>query len=206
MTEAMGDEPAAELAANFCERLESEAPDYGAEPIKRIGDAVMLRCDRAEDAIRFGLHITHEVGDRHYFPTVRVGMHTGAAIERGGDWYGSTVNLAARVSGEASGSEVLLTEATREAAGSVPGAELRERGRRALRNIAEPVLLYAARPEGDVSENRLPIDPVCRMAVNPERAAGTVIHEGARYHFCSLACLGRFAAAPARFAGGTPQS
>lgn len=196
MTEAMGDERAADLAADFCERLESEAPDFGAEPIKRIGDAVMLRCERAEDGIRFGLHIAHEVGESHYFPTVRVGMHTGNAIERGGDWFGSTVNLAARVSGEASGTEVLLTEATREAAGEVSGAEIRERGRRVLRNVGQPVLLYAAVPRGDRSETGLPIDPVCRMAVEPERAAGSLLYEGAHYHFCSLDCARIFAEDP----------
>jgi adenylate cyclase len=203
MTEAMGDEPAADLAADFSERLEAEAPDFGAEPIKRIGDAVMLRCERAEDGIRFGLHIAHEVGDSHYFPTVRVGMHTGGAIERGGDWFGSTVNTAARVSGEASGTEVLLTEVTREAAGDVSGVEISERGRRALRNVAEPVLLYAAAPEGDRSETGLPIDPVCRMAVDPERAAGTLAHEGAHYFFCSLDCAAKFAASPDRYTGQT---
>jgi len=34
---------------------------------------------------------------------VRVGMHTGPAVERGGDWFGATVNLAARVSAAAAG-------------------------------------------------------------------------------------------------------
>lgn len=197
MTEAMGDEQAADLAGEFCDRLESTAPEFGAEPIKRIGDAVMLRFEQAEDAIRFGLHVAHEVGDSHYFPTVRVGMHTGEAIERSGDWFGSTVNLAARVSGEASGSEVLLTEATREAAGTVTGAQLMERGRRAMRNVTEPVVLYAAIPEGHKSEAGLPIDPVCRMAVDPGRAAGTLTYEGASYYFCSLDCARIFAGDPA---------
>jgi adenylate cyclase len=199
LTEAMGDEGAADLAADFCDRVEAAAPEFGAEAIKRIGDAVMLRADGAEPAIRLGLHIAHEVGERHYFPTVRVGMHTGEAVERDGDWFGSAVNLAARVSGEASGSEVLLTEATRDAAGSVEGVELLEHGRRTLRNVAEPVSLYLAVREGERSGQGLPIDPVCRMAVDPEHSAGTLTHEGTTYHFCSLACVGQFAASPTRF-------
>lgn len=83
-----------------------------------------------------------------------------------------TVNLAARVSAQAAGGEVLLTEATRHAAGTLLGIEIRERGRRELRNIAEPVTLYAAVRTGAPISVALPIDPVCRMAVDPDHAVG----------------------------------
>ena len=42
-------------------------------------------------------------------PAVRVGLHHGTAVERDGDYFGAAVNLAARVSAEANGGEVLLT-------------------------------------------------------------------------------------------------
>ncbi|MFL5867513.1 MAG: YHS domain-containing protein [Thermoleophilaceae bacterium] len=168
----------------------------GAEEVKSIGDALMIRADEAAQAVRLGLRIVNEVGGRHYFPTVRAGMDTGDAVERAGDWFGATVNTAARVSGEAAGGEVLLTQATSEAAGTVAGVELRERGRRPLRNVAEPVLLYAAVQAAGGSEDGLPLDPVCRMAVDPDHSAGSLNHEGVQYHFCSLACAGKFAAAP----------
>jgi len=128
-------------------------------------------------------------------------MHTGPAVERDGDWFGAPVNIAARVSGLAAGGEVLLTEATRAAAGAVEEVEFDERGRRPLKNVDEPVTLHAALAEGARSASGLPIDPACRMAVEPARAAGTVVHEGVEYQFCSLECAGRFAAAPERYAG-----
>jgi Cu+-exporting ATPase len=46
-------------------------------------------------------------------------------------------------------------------------------------------------------------DPVCGMTILPADAAGTVEHDGHRYHFCSDACLQRFRANPAEFVGGT---
>src|SRR5438128_411498 len=112
----MGDEQAADLAGEFCATVRDLAPRYAAEAIKTIGDALMLRGDDAAQAIRLGLHVVNDIGGRHYWPTVRVGMHSGPAAERGGDWFGTTVNVAARVSGVAGGGEVLLTEATRDAA------------------------------------------------------------------------------------------
>lgn len=201
LTEAMGDEDAADLAGRFSDAVRELLPDHRAEAVKAIGDALMIRAEEASDAIRLGLRIVHEVGGQHFFPTVRIGMHTGPAVERDGDWFGATVNVAARVSGMAGGGEVLVTEATREAAGDVTGFDFRERGRQALRNVEEPVLLYAAVRRGESgSASALPVDPVCGMAVDPDHAAGMITHKGTEYHFCSLTCLGRFAAAPEKFA------
>lgn len=199
LTSAMGDESAADVAADFSERVRELASDHGSECIKAIGDAVMVRSTEAVGAIRLAICLANDVGGRHFFPTVRVGMHTGPAIERDGDWFGGTVNLAARVSGEARGGEVLLTDTTRDAAGTVEGIELREHGRRVLKNIHDPVVLYAAAPEGKTKADGLPMDPVCRMAVDPTHCAGILRHKGTEYHFCSLACASAFGADPARF-------
>jgi adenylate cyclase len=122
LTEAMGDEEAADLAGEFCDAVHELAPRYSAEAIKTIGDALMLRGDDAGQAILLGLHVVNEIGGRHYWPTVRVGMHTGPAAERGGAWFGTTVNVATRVSGVAGRGEVLLTEATSGGGPSMHGA------------------------------------------------------------------------------------
>lgn len=200
LTEAHGDERAADLAGEFAEAIRSALPEHGGEEVKCIGDAVMVRCADAGAAVRLGVRIVGRLGARHGFPSVRVGMNTGPAVERRGDWFGAAVNVAARVSGAAAGGEVLLTEATRLAAGPLDSIQLLARGRRALKNVSEPVRLYAAVRQGARSEAGLPIDPVCRMAVDPGHAAGALHHGGRRYVFCSLACAGAFAADPERYA------
>jgi adenylate cyclase len=199
LTEAMGDQDAADLAAEFSAAVAGFLAEYRAERIKEIGDALMIRGEDAADAIRLGLRIVHDVGGQHFFPTVRVGMHTGPAVEREGDWFGATVNIAARVSGVAGGGEVLLSGDTREAAGELDDVELHERGRQALRNVEEPLSLYSAVREATGPGDALPVDPVCRMAVDPERAAARVTHEGTEYHFCSIECTARFTASPSKF-------
>ncbi|MEK6278502.1 MAG: adenylate/guanylate cyclase domain-containing protein [Actinomycetota bacterium] len=200
LTEVHGDEQAADLAGEFSAAVRELLPDHSAEEVKSIGDALMVRCEVAEHAVRLGLRIVYDVGERHGFPIIRVGMHTGPAVERDGDWFGAAVNLAARVSGVASGDEVLCTEATREAAGRMDDVELIEHGRQELRNIAEPVMIYRALCEIARTAEGLPIDPVCRMAVDPDHAAGTLVHRGVQYRFCSLECVRAFAESPERYA------
>jgi class 3 adenylate cyclase len=103
LTEAHGDEQAVDLVDGFCVAVRQLLAAHHAHEVKTIGDALMLRTGDTAAAIRLGLCIVHDVGARHGFPLVRVGMHTGPAVERGGDWFGATVNLAARVSAAAAG-------------------------------------------------------------------------------------------------------
>jgi class 3 adenylate cyclase/YHS domain-containing protein len=212
LTEIHGDEEAADLAAGFFADARALLAEHDAHEVKSLGDALMIRCDTVGGAIGLGLRLVEEVGARHGFPSVRVGLHTGPAVERDGDWFGATVNVAARVSGAASAGEVLLTAASAAAAGAPEGGDvgaipphrsviLHPRGRRSLRNVAEPVELYQASCETSRMSDDLPVDPVCRMAVDPEHSAGSLTHDGVRYHFCSLNCARKFAESPERFAG-----
>jgi adenylate cyclase len=144
MTEAHGEEPAADLAEEFSQLVRELLPTYDAHEVKLIGDALMLRITEPANAVRLGLAIVCDVGLRHGSPTIRVGMHSGSAIERSGDWYGSTVNIAARVAGLAGGGEVLLTDATQTAAGPLTDIEFASRGPHQLKNVGEPIAVYAA--------------------------------------------------------------
>ncbi|HJT70797.1 MAG TPA: YHS domain-containing protein [Terriglobales bacterium] len=46
------------------------------------------------------------------------------------------------------------------------------------------------------------IDPVCGMAVSPDRAAGSSVYGGKTYYFCSSECKTKFDQSPSQFAGG----
>jgi adenylate cyclase len=199
LTEAHGDEAAFALMADFIKAVKTELPAVRGEHVKSIGDALMLRIPDPGDAIVLGLRIANELMLDHGAPAVRVGLHHGSAVESEGDYFGASVNLAARVSALASGGEVLVTGSTAALVPEVEGVFYESRGRQALKNIAEPVEIFAAVPMGSSTEGPLPVDPVCRMVVDPDRAAGRLIHDGEAYFFCSLACAGTFAHQPERF-------
>src|ERR671914_2324683 len=154
LTEAHGDEDAAELAHTFCRAVGEIASAEEGELVKTIGDAVMIRHPDPAGAITLGLRAAGEALAGHGFPTVRVGMHHGPALESDGDWYGSTVNLAARVAALAAGGEVLLTATVREAAGELEGVRLESRGERRLRNAPAPGPASAATLDGPAAAQR----------------------------------------------------
>lgn len=195
LTEAHGDEESADVASEFTHAVRHLLPLHGAREVKTIGDAVMVRVAQAGQAIRLGLEIVDVVHTKSRFPVVHVGMNTGPAIERESDWFGSTVNVAARVAATAAGDEVLLTRATLDAAGKIEGVDVEARGEVYLKNVAEPVRLHRVFRSG-TQRGELPIDPVCRMAIAPEFAAGRVKHGGQEYFLCSMQCLSTFARDP----------
>ena len=143
LTEANGDEEAVKLVEEFSVAVEAELPAVRGEHVKTIGDALMLRIPDPGDAVLVGLRVAHDVMTEHGAPAVRVGLHHGPAVERS-DYFGASVNLAARVSALASGSEVLLTGETAALAPELEGVLYESRGRQTLRNVAEPIEIFAA--------------------------------------------------------------
>jgi P-type Cu+ transporter len=46
------------------------------------------------------------------------------------------------------------------------------------------------------------VDPVCKMEVDPKRAAAQSRHEGVTYYFCAVSCKQRFDQEPERYLSG----
>jgi class 3 adenylate cyclase/phage shock protein PspC (stress-responsive transcriptional regulator)/predicted membrane protein len=148
LTEEHGDETAADLAARLRTEVEALLPTDDAAIIKTIGDAVMVRMADSAQAVAIGLRIASKMFAQPDLPAVRLGMHHGASVERLGDFYGASVNLAARVADLAGENEVLVTEPLKRAAETLHGVELEDRGEQLLRHVASPVRIYAAKPTG----------------------------------------------------------
>src|SRR5436190_683350 len=144
LTEAEGDDRAADVALALCQHARELAPRYGGEELKTLGDGVVLRCDRPEDGIELAVRMVEELEAVPGFPPVRVGLHTGPAVERQGEWYGRTVNVAARLCAAAAGGEVLASEEAISAARRLPGIELGERRLHWLRNVTQPIAAHVA--------------------------------------------------------------
>ena len=80
------------------------------------------------------------------FPPLRAGVAFGPAVNRWGDWFGSTVNVASRLTGRARPGAVLVTEPVREAAED--GFDWSAAGEKKLKGLQKPLKTYRPRPRG----------------------------------------------------------
>jgi class 3 adenylate cyclase len=139
-----GDEAAAELALYFLSRAATLAGAHGGEVIKSLGDAVMVHIEDAAESIQLGLDLVSEFGQDAALPPIHAGLHTGPALSRANDWWGATVNIAARVAAAAVAGQLLVTDATRREAGQIPSMRWRGLEPLRLKNISFPVQVYTA--------------------------------------------------------------
>jgi adenylate cyclase len=144
LTAERGDDGAADVAMRLFASVRQLLPRHRGEEIKTIGDAMMVRCEDPRDGVELALKISEQIGDENGLPPLRIGIHTGSAVYRDGDWYGGAVNVAARLCSAAGGGEVLVSEAAREAAGSPHHIDFGLRRLHWLKNIPEPVAAGSA--------------------------------------------------------------
>jgi adenylate cyclase len=133
------------------ERLASHladlARDVAVHPvrlIKTIGDAVMLICPDPDPLLDAMLDLVAAAEDSD-LPQLRVGIASGSAVSRAGDWFGSPVNVASRVTGAARPGAVLVAESTHELIGENDRFAWSFAGARHLKGVRGETSLYRAR-------------------------------------------------------------
>ncbi len=195
LTEAHGDEQAADLAQNFVAMAREEC-SLEDRVVKSIGDAVLLHSPSAAAGLEVTARVMRRCSAEPDFPLARGGVHAGPIVQRQGDVFGATVNLAARIASQAHGGQLLVSKAVRD---RVDGAafSLIDLGEFEFRNITGAVHLFEVALGLDAGHAG--IDPVCRMRVERDRAGGRLRYEGTDYWLCSLACVASFAADPASY-------
>jgi adenylate cyclase len=144
----LGEAVPPEELEGLANRLVESTHDVVAPPvrfIKSIGDAVMLVSPEPLALLTAMLALLEAASADDEFPRLRVGLASGMAVNRSGDWFGSPVNLASRVTGAARPGAVLVTEAVRDAVGDESGIEWSFAGARRLKGIKDDVKLFRAR-------------------------------------------------------------
>jgi adenylate cyclase len=145
LTAARGDEVGAAIALDLQHTSRALAAEVGAELVKTMGDAVMVHGHHAGELVWLGLRLAHALRLRPSRQLVRVGVHTGPAIARENDWYGTTVNLAARLASRARAGEVLVSEGTARGISATGALELVDRGVWRPYGAPAPLHVYLAR-------------------------------------------------------------
>jgi adenylate cyclase len=143
LTEERGDEAAADLAARLAGLVRRSAQEHDGLPVKWLGDGVMFYFRAPADAVLAALDMT-EVVVRQGLPPAHVGIHAGPVIFQDGDYFGRTVNLAARIAEYARPGEVLVSQEAVDAAGAAPVSFV-EIGPVELKGVPGTLRLHIAR-------------------------------------------------------------
>jgi predicted ATPase/class 3 adenylate cyclase len=183
--------------ARHDELLKSSIEDYGGYVFKTVGDAFCCAFPTASDALEAALQTQRRLLSskwEHIGPLrVRMALHTGAAEERDGDYFGPPLNRVARLLSAAHGGQVLLSLATQELVrDQLPGGtSLTDLGEHRLKDLFRPERVFLLLAPELASEfpplrtleayrNNLPLQPtpligrekevseVCERLVRPE--------------------------------------
>jgi adenylate cyclase len=118
--------------------------------VKVIGDAVMLVSPRPHELVDTTIRLVERAEGTEGFPPLRAGIAYGPAANHFGDWFGSTVNIASRLTARARPRSVLVTEEVRDALDG-DGYAISAAGPKRLKGITEPVKTFRVRREPDAS-------------------------------------------------------
>jgi class 3 adenylate cyclase len=142
LTERSGDQAAADVAREFRRTMLVLSRQHGACHVKSMGDGAMIWVPDAGSAVRLAERTLTEVGMHPDLLPVRVGAHSGPAVMRDGDWYGSAVNVAARLADMAEPNEAIVSDATQSIADDSARSVLRRRDEVGLRGVPQPVVVW----------------------------------------------------------------
>jgi predicted ATPase/class 3 adenylate cyclase len=118
------------------------------EVVKSTGDGTHAVFVRAEDAVSAAAAAQAALAAEPWGVTgplrVRMGLHTGSAELRGGDYYGAALNRAARLMGIGHGGQVLVSHVTAELVGDAleGGVGLVDLGEHRLRDLSRPERVF----------------------------------------------------------------
>jgi class 3 adenylate cyclase len=139
LTERLGDQRWLEVLNAHNAIIRAQLDEHGGYEVKSQGDGFMLAFPTARRAVMCAIDIQRALARRAAggeLPVrVRIGIHTGEAIQQDGDFYGRSVICAARIAGQAEGGEILISSLAKELVEGRGDVPLREAGEFELKGL-----------------------------------------------------------------------
>jgi adenylate cyclase len=146
LTEGLDEHELSTLLAGFEALAYDTAAELNGRIVKTIGDEVMF-VGLPRDVARIALALAERAAQDEVVPDVRVGVASGAVLERDGDYYGPVVNLASRITARARPGTVLVSSGFHAALAADPQLAWRRLGAKRVRGIGVVELYVLRRAE-----------------------------------------------------------
>ncbi len=149
MTHEHGDYGAQEVVRIHNAVVRSALAAHHGREVKHTGDGIMASFQIPANAVRAAQEIqeqlaAHAGGEGALPVNVRIGLNAGEAVEEEDDFFGHTVQVAARVCDKAGAGEVFVTENVRDLSQG-PDLLFEEAGTYDMKGVPEPMMLYRVR-------------------------------------------------------------
>jgi adenylate cyclase len=148
LAQQVDEQELAEVVEEFASLTNDIVVARGGRIVKMIGDEVMFVVEDPMAAAAISLALADASRDAAGLSDVRVGLACGPVLEREGDAFGPTVNLASRITGIAYPGTVVVSGDYRDSLADVEGLQFRSMRPRNLKDIGR-VQLWVMRREGD---------------------------------------------------------
>jgi adenylate cyclase len=145
LTEEAGDEIAADVSLKLAQLVNEIAANHRGQVVKMLGDGVYLHFRDPGDAVAGSIDLVRRVRVMG-LPPAHVGLNAGPMIYDEGDYFGRTVNLAARIAAQANADQVFVGERVVRVV-TPNGFRFVNVGEVRLKGIAEPVRIHEVVPD-----------------------------------------------------------
>lgn len=151
---------------------------------EQTGDEVMIVSASADNLLATAQKLMEATSRKNNFLQVHGGLHYGRILKRNNKFFGTTINLAARIAGKANPGTIWGSEDYVNALDHRPGS-FQSKGKHYFKNISEPNEVFELIP---ATGKQLQVDPVCKMLISEKENA---VPHPAQEHlfFCDHACL-----------------
>lgn len=184
LTETHGSSVAADLIDKYIEIIK-ECLQGDCHFHERTGDEVMIVSSSVNDLLATAEMILKKTSNENNFLQVHGGLHYGKILERNNNYFGSTINVTARIVSKANPGTFWCSEEFVKAVPHKTTFRFLSKGSHSLKNITAEVKMFELRNE---NLSTVDIDPICRMLINKKENAITHHHENNLF-FCSENCL-----------------
>ena len=148
LTQAVGDAKAQDVLHGHNEVVRAALAAHDGEEVKHTGDGIMASFGSAVSAVQAALQIQRDLAGGEI--RVRIGLNAGEPIAEDHDYFGTAVQLAARICDRSDPGQVLVSNVVRElCAGET--LTFADQGETTLKGFPEPVRLYAVEPPAEAN-------------------------------------------------------
>src|SRR5688500_7900289 len=159
---------------------------------EQTGDEVMIVSASADHLLATAQKLVETTSGKNHFLQVHGGLHYGRILKRNNRFFGTTINLAARIAGKANPGTIWCSEDYINALVHKPRS-FHAKGKHYFKNISEANEVFELIP---ANYKQFQVDPVCKMLINEkENAIPHPIQKN--LFFCDQACLAIYQRNPA---------